>query len=120
MPAGRRQPPALEFIGSGLCHPSPREVDYRRSRPASGRTRSIAEESMSFWILLTDLDRNIFSLHGPVPDDTEWTNKALAAARMGRQVHCSTIAGTEDRQAILKRECARGLTQGHVSFGYSS
>ena len=72
---------------------------------------------MSFWVLLIDSDKNIFSLHGPMRDDTDWTNKTLAAQRTGRQVHCSTIPGNEDRTGIVMRALARGLTEGHVSLG---
>jgi hypothetical protein len=75
---------------------------------------------MRFWVLLTDSEKNIFSLHGPMLDDTEWTNKTLAAQRTGRQLHCSTIPENEDRAGIVKRARARGLTEGHVSFDYSS
>jgi hypothetical protein len=65
---------------------------------------------MSFWILITDSDNKIFSLHGPLLDDTDWTNKTVDAQRRGRQVRCSTIPANENRVERVKRALARGLT----------
>jgi hypothetical protein len=70
---------------------------------------------MNSWVLVTDSDKNIFSLHGPMPDATYWMDKTVAAQTAGRQVHCSTIPGSEDRIGIVERALARGLTKGHVS-----
>jgi hypothetical protein len=65
-------------------------------------------------VLVTDADQKIFSLHGPMSDDTDWTNKVVAAQKLGRNVNCSTIPANEKKTAIIERAKARGLTEGDV------
>ncbi len=35
------------------------------------------------WMLITDVDKNTFALHGPMADDTEWVERVVAAQALG-------------------------------------
>jgi hypothetical protein len=74
----------------------------------------------SWWVLVTDSDKNLFSLHGPVSDHTEWTNKVGAAQGRGQKVTCSTIPASEDASAIRERARSRGLTEGEIILAGAS
>jgi hypothetical protein len=68
----------------------------------------------SWWVLVTDSDKNLFSLRGPMSDDTELTNEVAAAQGRGQKVTCSTIPASEDASAIRKRARSSGFTEGEI------
>ena len=77
----------------------------------------IGEIDMSFWLLVTDSDNNVFSLPGPMSDDTDWANRVAAAQKRGRRVNWVTIAADADRAALVERAKTQGFTEGAVDLG---
>jgi hypothetical protein len=75
---------------------------------------------MSFWLLVTDSDNNVFSLPGPMSDDTDWANRVAAAQKRGRRVNWVTIAADADRAALVERAKTQGFTEGAVDLGWQS
>jgi hypothetical protein len=69
-----------------------------------------------WWMLVIDGDRKVFALHGPISDDTEWTNKVAVAQGRGRHVICSTIPASEDPSAIKERTRTRGYGEGAIDL----
>ena len=53
----------------------------------------------TFLLVVLDHDEKVFSIHGPMSDDTQWNSRVVAAQKAGRQVNCSTPSG-HDRPAV--------------------
>ena len=41
-----------------------------------------------FYLVITDRDKRIFNVVGPMTDDTSWNDRVCAAQDSGRQVNC--------------------------------
>jgi hypothetical protein len=52
-----------------------------------------------FCIVVSDRDRNVFSVHGPMTDDREITNQVVEAQESGRAVNCSTSSADSVEEA---------------------
>ena len=53
-----------------------------------------------FLLVIKDEDAKVFSVVGPMKDDTSWTKRVVAAQKAGREVRCFT-AGSVDRDEIV-------------------
>lgn len=53
-----------------------------------------------FLLVVTDRDRNEFTIEGPMTDDTDWNAAVVAAQKSGRYVNCHTPGpGTKEQVA---------------------
>jgi hypothetical protein len=59
-----------------------------------------------FFLVIVDRNKRIFSVEGPMTDDTEWAKAVVAAQKTGREIHCSSGPGPRSR---LESECVRDL-----------
>jgi hypothetical protein len=59
-----------------------------------------------FFLIVVDRDQGIFSVEGPMTDDTEWVEAVVGAQKTGRDIHCSSGPGPRSR---LESECFRDL-----------
>jgi len=44
----------------------------------------------SFYLVIVDDDQRIFTVEGPMTDDTHWTHSVYLAQKAGRNVRCSS------------------------------
>lgn len=46
-----------------------------------------------FYLIVTDKDKETFSVEGPMTDDSQWNHAVVVAQKSGRQVRCATATG---------------------------
>ena len=63
-------------------------------------------------IVKTDTE---FSLHGPVADDTNWTNKVYEAQQRGKDVRCEAFSVNKDTEATVIARVTRELGLQHTT-----
>lgn len=54
-----------------------------------------------FFLVLKDEDRGLFSVVGPMIDDTPWNNRVCQAQDQGRQVGCFTPGASQTREQVI-------------------
>ena len=59
-----------------------------------------------FFIVITDDERKVFNVLGPMTDDTYLTNKIAACQDAGRQVRCHTAGRGQSRDQIISSYAA--------------
>lgn len=47
-----------------------------------------------FYLIVTDKDKETFSVEGPMTDDRQWNHAVVVAQKSGRRVRCSTASGS--------------------------
>lgn len=59
-----------------------------------------------FLLVITDRDRGLFNVIGPMIDDTAWNDRVCEAQRQGRQVNCDVPRqnSKETVIALMKRQ----------------
>jgi len=57
-----------------------------------------------FFLVIVDRLKGLFTVEGPMTDDTEWNEAVCSAQKAGRFVTCSLGPGTQSR---LERDYAR-------------
>ena len=50
-----------------------------------------------FFLIVADRDKRVFTVEGPVVDDTEWNEAVGRAQREGRNVMCSSVGSDRSR-----------------------
>ena len=59
---------------------------------------------MLFHLVISDKDKGVFNVAGPMTDDTEWNNKVVECQKRGRNVTCQTGKGASLTKAELITE----------------
>ena len=54
-----------------------------------------------FLLVVTDRDKNIFTVEGPMSDDTRWIEAVCAAQDAGRRVNCHTPGEDLDVDRVI-------------------
>ncbi len=67
-----------------------------------------------FWLVLYDDDRKIFTVVGPMTDDTPWIDRISKAQAQRRQIGCSNLGARSDGQAISEAQQFLGHRYRHV------
>ncbi len=62
-----------------------------------------------FLFVVVDIETGEFSIHGPMRDDTGWTDRVFSAQRRGRRVRCYTVRDTDQGEARRAAEQELGL-----------
>ncbi|HEY2539578.1 MAG TPA: hypothetical protein VGI28_08810 [Stellaceae bacterium] len=52
-----------------------------------------------FYLIVTDGDKETFSVEGPMTDDRQWNHAIVLAQKSGRRVRCSTADGPSAEDA---------------------
>ncbi len=52
-----------------------------------------------FYLIVTDQDKETFSVEGPMTDDRQWNRAIVMAQKSGRRVRCSTADGPSAEDA---------------------
>jgi hypothetical protein len=52
-----------------------------------------------FYLIVTDKDKETFSVEGPMTDDRQWNHAVVEAQKSGRRVRCSTAHGSSAEDA---------------------
>lgn len=55
-----------------------------------------------FLLIVTDRDKQVFTVEGPMMDDRPWNDAVVAAQNAGRQVNCSTPGEGLTRAAVIQ------------------
>ncbi len=58
-----------------------------------------AVPQQSFYLIVTDQDKETFSVEGPMTDDRQWNHAIVVAQKSGRRVRCSTANGSSAEDA---------------------
>lgn len=54
----------------------------------------------TFWVVVEDHQAKLFSVFGPLSEDSEWTSKVRLVRQHGRDVTISTLASEIDAQLM--------------------
>lgn len=54
-----------------------------------------------FYLVLKDMDKGVFTVVGPMVDDTNWNHRVCEAQDSGRHVACYTAGPGQSRQQIV-------------------
>jgi hypothetical protein len=52
-----------------------------------------------FYLIVTDRDKDTFSVEGPMTDDRQWNRAVVMAQKSGRRVRCSPANGASAEDA---------------------
>lgn len=55
-----------------------------------------------FYLVLKDEDRGLFTVVGPLTDDTRWNDRVCRAQEVGRKIRCFTPARERTRESIIR------------------
>jgi len=64
--------------------------------------RKNALKVSSWWLVVRDGDRNLFSISGPINDDTPYNELVTTLQKGGRNVTIQTIDATKNRAVLIK------------------
>jgi hypothetical protein len=75
----------------------------------------------SHWVILFDDRDNLFTIRGPVKDDTDVTNKVVDLQKTGRAIRCQTVpvSAHPTRSSLIdtvKRQFEQQLTFNEGAF----
>ena len=68
-------------------------------------------EQHMFWVVVEDYQARLFSVFGPLSEDSEWTSRVRLARQQGRDVTISTVASELDAKAIMRQLTTHGFTE---------
>jgi hypothetical protein len=68
-------------------------------------------EQRAFWVVVEDHQAKLFSVFGPLVEDSEWTSKVRIARQQGRDVTISTVASELDAKAMTANLTTHGFTE---------
>jgi hypothetical protein len=64
-----------------------------------------------FYLVIVDDDRHLFSVQGPMSDDTSWNNRVYQAQERGRPIRCYTPGRGQTRDQVVNGAKNMGLTE---------
>jgi len=64
-----------------------------------------------FYLVIVDDDRHLFSVEGPMSDDTGWINRIDKAQERGRPVRCYDAGRGQTRDQVVNGARNMGLTE---------
>lgn len=56
-----------------------------------------------FYLLVTDSDKKVFNIVGPISDDTGWNEKVVKCQEQGRHVNCQSVNQQLSREALIQQ-----------------
>lgn len=68
-------------------------------------------EQRTFWVIAEDHQAKLFSVFGPLSEDSEWTARVSLARQQGRDVTISTVASELDAREMTRQLTKHGFTQ---------
>jgi len=68
-------------------------------------------ERRTFWVIVEDHQAKLFSMFGPLSEDSEWTSRVGLARQQGRDVTLSTVASELDAKAMAGSLTTHGFTE---------
>jgi len=69
-----------------------------------------------FLLVIVDDDRHVFSVPGPMTDDTAWNKRVSDDQDRGRQIRCYTPGRSETRDQVISAAEEMGLTHASDSL----
>jgi hypothetical protein len=63
------------------------------------------------WVVVEDHQAKLFSIFGPLSDDSEWTSKVRLARQNGRDVTSSTVASELDTKLMRSELASHGYAE---------
>ena len=72
---------------------------------------------MLYWFVIKDHESRQYSIHGPLSDEVEWSNRIGAAQERGRNIVCLTVPASTKRADIAARVEADGYVEGNIVLG---
>ena len=70
-----------------------------------------------FYLIVTDKDKETFSVEGPMTDDRQWNHAVVAAQKSGRRVRCAPANGSSAQDAArdwLQQYSGRQVPSGEI------
>ena len=64
-----------------------------------------------FLLVIVDDDRHVFSVAGPMTDDSAWNKRVSDAKYRGRRIRCYTPGRSETRDQVIRAAEEMGLTR---------
>ena len=68
-------------------------------------------EQRTFWVIVEDHQAKLFSVFGPLSEDSEWSSKIRLARQNGRDVTSSTVASELDTKLMTSELTTHGYVQ---------
>ena len=68
-------------------------------------------ERRRFWVVVEDHQAKLFSIFGPLSEDSEWTSKVRLARQNGKDVTSSTVASELDTKLMTSELTTHGYAQ---------
>jgi hypothetical protein len=68
-------------------------------------------EQRTFWVIVEDHQAKLFSVFGPLGEDSEWTLRVRLARQQGRDVTISTVASELDAKAMTGNLTTHGFME---------
>ena len=72
------------------------------------------EEQRTFWVVVEDHQTKLFSVFGPLSEDSEWTSRVGFARQQGRDVTISTVASELDAKTMTRNLRTHGFSEGQI------
>lgn len=69
------------------------------------------EEQRTFWVIVEDHQAKLFSVFGPLSEDSEWTSRVRLARQQGRDVTISTVASELDAKLMTSELTTHGYAK---------
>ncbi|MBF6650211.1 hypothetical protein [Methylobacter sp. BlB1] len=57
----------------------------------------------AFYLIVTDRDKKVFNIVGPMTDDTSWNKKVCECQDQGRHINCQTVSRALSREELISR-----------------
>ena len=73
-------------------------------------------EQRAFWVVVEDHQAKLFSVFGPLSEDSEWTSRVRLARQHGRDVTISTVASELDAKEMKGQLTTHGFTESMLSI----
>lgn len=73
--------------------------------------RYMARGIEPFFLVIVDDDRHLFSVEGPMSDDTGWINRVTEAQERGRRVRCYDAGRGQTRGQVAAEAKNMGFTE---------
>jgi hypothetical protein len=70
---------------------------------------ALARRIDPFFLVIVDDDRHVFSVVGPLTDDTNWNKRVCDAQDQGRGVRCYTPGPSQTREQVIQGAQQMGL-----------
>ncbi len=73
---------------------------------------AMAKRVDPFFLVIVDDDRNVYTVVGPMTDDTDWNKRVCDAQDHGRGVRCYTPGPSHTREQVVRGADQMSLARG--------